>query len=207
MISITSQQLKEIAVNLPTDMCGLYAPLLSTAMDEFEVDTPRRAAAFIAHTCHESREYQRLVEDMNYKAERLMAVWPKRFPSLAFAQAYAHQPEKLANYVYAHRNGNGAPESGDGWRYRGRAIIGITGKANYETCGAGISLDLLSQPELLEQPVHAFRAGAWWWREHGLNALADANEFTRQTEVINGGRNGLVERKIYWGRAKQVLGA
>ncbi|MGA9771448.1 MAG: glycoside hydrolase family 19 protein [Blastocatellia bacterium] len=205
-MSISQEQLKRIAVNLPTTLCGLYAPLLATAMNEFEIDTPRRGAAFLAHTCHESQEYQRLVENMNYSAQRLMAVWPKRFPSLSYAQAYDHQPEKIANYVYANRNGNGSPESGDGWRYRGRAIIGITGKANYEPCGVGIGLDLVSHPELLEQPVHAIRAGAWWWSEHGLNALADASEFEEQTKVINGGLNGLAERKIYWARAKQVLG-
>ena len=207
MILITPDKLKRIAVNLSDEMCAHYAPLLLTAMEEFEIDNARRCAAFIAQTCHESQEYKRLVENLNYSAQRLMAVWPKRFPSMSFAQGYDRKPEKIANYVYANRNGNGAPETGDGWLYRGRAIIGITGKANYEPCGHGIGLDLVSHPELLEQPVHAFRAGAWWWREHGLNALADANEFTEQTKTINGGLNGLAERKVYWSRAKQVLAA
>ncbi|MEK9207537.1 MAG: glycoside hydrolase family 19 protein, partial [Patescibacteria group bacterium] len=110
------------------------------------------------------------------------------------------------NCVYANRIGNGNETSGDGWRYCGRGIIQITGKDNYKTCGIGLGLDLISSPELLEQPANAFRSGAWFWKSHNLNSLADKGDFLGITRIINGGTIGQEDRERYYIHAKIALG-
>jgi putative chitinase len=182
-------------------------------MDRFEVNDARRAAAFLAQLAHESVELTALVENLDYRAATLMRVWPKRFPTLAKAQAYEHDPEKLANYVYASRLGNGDEDSGEGYRYRGRGLIQLTGKGNYRAAGAALGLPLEDQPELLEQPAAASLSAAWFWRSHGLNELADDDnpdndeeDFETISIKINGGRAGLDSRKAYWHQARSALG-
>ena len=132
-----------------------------------------RVAAFLAQIAHESQELNRLVENLNYSAAALMSTWPKRFPTLADAEPYARQPERIANRAYANRLGNGAEQSGDGWRYRGRGIIQVTGRGNYHEIGAALALPLDVQPELLEQPANAALSASWFWKSHLLNPLAD----------------------------------
>ncbi len=142
-----------------------------------------------------------------------MRVFSKRFPTLEKATAYAHQPEKLANYVYAERLGNGDVASGDGWRYRGRGLLQITGRANYRSSEEALDLPLEQQPELLQDPVTAALAAGHFWKSHGLNALADDknddnddDDFVRISILIAGGREGLPSRQRYWARAKAALG-
>jgi len=141
-----------------------------------------------------------------------MQVWPRRFPTLKKARTYERNPEKLANYVYASRLGNGDEASGDGWRYRGRGLIQTTGRSNYRATGAALTLQLESEPTLLEEPDHASLSAAWFWKSHGLNELADAGgagdeeDFETISIRINGGRAGLESRKKYWQAAKDALG-
>ena len=125
---------------------------------------------------------------------------------------YERNPELLANYVYAKRLGNGDAASGDGWRFRGRGLIQLTGRGNYRSCGLAVTLPLETEPEQLETPEAAALAAAQFWQSRGLNHLADDQnddnddeDFVAITKVINGGTAGLTARRMYWVRAKAVL--
>jgi putative chitinase len=158
--------------------------------------------SFLAQTGYESAQYNRLSESLYYKtALRLMAVWPKRFPTQDSAAPYVANEEKLANFVYANRLGNGDVDSGDGFRFRGRGIIQITGRSNYTDAGTALGVDLSSDPDLLLDKNTAAMAAAWFWSSRGLNALADdmtddndLEDFTEITKRINGGTVGIQDR-------------
>jgi len=181
-----------------------YAPM-TLAMAEFEVNNTVRVAQFLAQVGHESMSLSDVEENLNYSAQRLMRVWPKRFPSIEKARYYEHAPERLANFVYGGRMGNGAYESGDGWRYHGRGPIQLTGGENYRKCGRALNLALVEQPDLLLEPKHGSRAAAWYFREHGCNEVADDVE--ECTQRINGGAHGLDDRRERYARAMTRLGA
>jgi len=133
-----------------------------------------------------------------------MRTWPSRFPSADVAEQFANNPEKIANKVYAGRMGN--TEDGDGWAYHGRGLIQLTGKDNYRNCGEGIGMDLISNPELLLQPKGAALSAGWFFNKHGLNALADAQDYETMTKRINGGTLGLDDRISKIKKALEVLG-
>ena len=204
----------QLTAFLPTlARVDVWTPALNAAMERFEITTPYRAAAFLAQVAHESAEFSRLTENLSYTAARLCAVWPNRFPTLQAAQPYERNPELLANYVYARRLGNGDAASGDGWRFRGRGLIQLTGRGNYRSCGVALALALESEPERLESPVGAALAAAQFWQSRGLNHLADDQnddnddeDFVKITKIINGGTAGLKSRQQYWARARMVLG-
>ena len=197
---LTVQTLRKVFPQCPDP--ELWAQALAPAMKRYGIDTPARMASFLAQTGHESAQFSRLSENLRYRsAKRLMQVWPKRFPSEAAAGPYVDNPEQLANFVYAKRLGNGDASSGDGYRYRGRGILQITGRSNYAAVGQALDLDLIGDPDLLLQPEHAAMSAAWFWDSRGLNALADdrtddddLEDFTRITRLINGGTVGLLQR-------------
>lgn len=208
-MQLTQQQLLLILPNA-RQVAGVFVPALNQAMARFSIVSPVRAAAFLAQVGHESTQLTRLVENLNYSAQGLANTWPTRFRGAdgkpnALAMQLQGNPEAIANSVYANRNGNGPETTGDGWRYRGRGLIQLTGRANYRAAGAGVGADLEQVPQLLEQPVYAARSAAWFWDEHGLNELADAGEFSAITKRINGGLNGQAERVALWETAKRVL--
>lgn len=180
---------------------------LNAAMVEFDITTWPRQAAFLANVAHESGECRRLEENLSYSAERLRAVWPGRFPSIEAAKDFARQPEKLANYCYGGRLGNIAP--GDGWKYRGRGLLQITGRTAYERCAGALNLPLAENPDLLLEPLNAARSAGWVWRDFkNLNPVADAGgevNFGRIVRSINGGLTGLDDRTLYWRKALDVL--
>ena len=170
-----------LAKQLATAMPSLRAPrvwlsMLSEAMERFEIASPACVATFLAQIAHESNECRNLEEDLRYAAETLLQMWPRHFPTLAEAQAYERNPEKLANYVYANRMGNGPPESCDGYRYRGRGLIRIVGRANYASAGAALEIDLERQPESLLEPRNAAMSAAWLWKKYGLNERRGTRE-------------------------------
>ena len=179
---------------------------LNETFQKYDISTPIRQAYFIGQCAHESNNFTRLEEGLNYSAARLMAVWPSRFPNLDVANQYANNPEKLANYVYAGRLGNGNEESGDGWRYHGRGLIQLTGKDNYANCGSGLGVDLLGNPNMLVDPKYAALSAGWFWNKKGLNALADAQDLDIMTKRINGGLLGLDDRKAKIAKALSILG-
>ncbi|EIU3227675.1 glycoside hydrolase family 19 protein [Pseudomonas aeruginosa] len=206
---ITEQQLLQIFPNAG-HRAGFFVPALNVAKERFGITAPVRVAAFLAQVGHESSQLTRLVENLNYSARGLAATWPSRYRGAdgkpnALALNLARHPQAIANNTYASRNGNGDDASGDGWRYRGRGLLQITGRLNYRAAGAGLGLPLEAEPELLEQPEFAALSAAWWWASHGLNELADRGEFAAITRRINGGTNGLEERLALWERAKAVL--
>lgn len=188
---------------------GQFVAPLNAAMLAYGITTPARQAAFLGQIGHESAGLSRLVESFAYRsALRLQEQFRRAFANFADACAVFDQgAQAIANRVYAGRNGNGDEASGDGWRYRGRGLIQITGRANYAAAGAALGLDLLSRPELLEQAEHACHASAWWWQAHGCNALADAGDARALTRRINGGLNGLDERIALMARAATLLRA
>lgn len=169
------------------------------------IDTPNEIASFVAQLAHESAEFTRLEENLSYSAQRLVQVWPRRFSSLALAQPCAHNPERLANRVYADRLGNGDEASGDGWRYRGRGPIQLTGRHNYAACAAGINEPLIDFPELLLVPRVGIRSACWYWRAKDLDLLDDDEDVTLETRRVNGGEHGLAQRKTYFDKTLALL--
>ncbi|WP_236214453.1 glycoside hydrolase family 19 protein [Metapseudomonas otitidis] len=212
-MQINEQQLLQILPNARRN-AGVFVSAINRAAARYDITSRVRLAAFLAQAGHESAELTRLVENLNYGAAGLANTWPVRFaldPTArprqpnGLAQRLERQPEAIANCVYADRMGNGPAASGDGWRYRGRGLFQITGRAQYQRCGNALGLPLVEHPELLERPEHAALSAAWFWEDNGLNALADAGDFEAVTRRINGGLNGLAERSILWGRARAVL--
>lgn len=165
----------------------------------FHIDTPARLAAFLAQTGHESARLSVVTESLNYSAAGLLATWPSRFTP-ATAAELARQPERIANHVYGGRMGNGDKASGEGWKYRGRGLIQLTGRANYRAARDGLRAllqivpDFEAMPELLEQPEVAALTAGWYWHDRRLNELADIGDMAGLTRKINGGTNGLAER-------------
>ena len=198
---ITVQQLLQILPNAG-QVAGVFVPVLNTAMSRYQIVGAKRIAAFIAQVGHESGHLTHLVENLNYSADALRRNWPSRF-SVELASAVARKPEQIANIAYGNRMGNRTP--GDGWMYRGRGLIQITGKNNYRACGEVLGLDLISQPELLERPQHACTSAAWYWATNGLNTQADAGKFDAIIQRINGGQNGAADRQALYARALKVI--
>ncbi|MFR0689552.1 glycoside hydrolase family 19 protein [Enterobacterales bacterium AE_CKDN230030158-1A_HGKHYDSX7] len=191
-------------------VAGVFLPALNEALPDFAIDTPWRVSAFLAQVGHESAQLTRCVENLTYSAQRLAAVWPRRFRSAdgsptALAREVAYQPERIANLVYAGRNGNGDEASGDGWRFRGRGLLQVTGRSNYRAVGEGLAQPFVARPQLLAEPRWACRSAAWWWQRHGLSELADGGRFDEITRAINGGLTGREERQHLWRRAREVL--
>jgi len=203
---MTDEQLRSI---MPQAPAGFLAPL-DAAMAEFHIDTPLRQAAFLAQVAQESGQLSRLVESLNYSDVALLAQWPRHF-TVETARQYGRvaghpaNQEMIANLAYADRNGNGDVASGDGWRYRGRGAIQITGKYNYDKCGRALGVDLVAYPELLAEPVQACRSAAWFWARNGLNSLADKKDVAGITRRINGGTTGLNDRLAYYQTALEAL--
>lgn len=191
---LTQQQLLRILPNA-RPVAGIFLPALNRAISRYKIDSRVRQAAFIAQIGHESGHLRRLVENLNYSAEGLAATWKERYQRVDGkpnnkANSLARRPEAIANDAYAGRNGNKA--AGDGWLYRGRGLLQITGRSNYSAAGAGLGLPLEDQPELLEQPEYAAMSAGWWWSQRGLNDLADSGRFQDIGSVINTGKPGRV---------------
>jgi len=170
-------------------------------------DTDHEVASFVAQVAHESKEFRTLQENLNYSAERLMVVWKKRFPTLDFAKDYEHNPEKLGNYVYANRNGNGDEASGDGYRFRGRGPLQITGRSHYSRCAGDIMSPIVFDPDLLLLPAIGIRSAIWYWQADGLDKVDDDDDVRLETRAINGGELGLADRQAYFDRYMQLATA
>lgn len=186
--------LTERTVAQLTGNAGLWLQPLNAAMLRWEISTPERAAMFLAQCAHESAGFQHLTENLHYSAAALLATWPHRFtPDEAVHMAY--NEELIAERAYGGRLGNGIEGSGDGFKYRGRGIIQLTGRENYRKAGQAIGVDLELRPEMALGPVTACQVAGWFWQTRGCNALADAGDFEGITRKINGGLNGLADRK------------
>ena len=204
---MTPVQLQKI---MPRADVGHWFLWLRNAMEFGKIDTPARRAAFLAQIAHESGELKRVEENLNYSAKRLRQVFGKYFPDDAIAETYAGKPELIANRVYANRLGNGNEASGDGWKFRGRGLLQLTGRDNYNLCNAVLrpKVDLIDKPETVAEPGMAAASAVWFWNRRGLSTKADEGTkaaFEWITLRINGGLNGLEDRLARWARAKEVL--
>ena len=172
-----------------------------------ELDTPLRLAHFLAQIAHETNGFSVLTENLNYSGNSLMRVFPRRFSDEAEAKTFAKQPERIANRIYGGRLGNGDEASGDGWRYRGRGFIGLTGRANYRALGDAIGVDIEADPDQVFDPEVSLAIAAAYWSSRGLNGRADTDDISQVTRIFNGGLLGLADRQRLLDLAKQTLGA
>lgn len=184
---------------------------INKACARFEINTIRRVAAFIAQMAHESGLQPAREENLNYSAQRLAQVWPKRFsdgkgqPNRR-AQELAHQPEMLANVVYANRLGNGPPESGDGWRFRGVGPLQLTGRASHWEFAQDMGMPANAALEAYLRTIEGgVMSAAWFWEANDINRLADTPGVSDETRRINGGDIGLADRKARFDRTVAAL--
>jgi putative chitinase len=168
---------------------------------------PIRLHFFMAQIGHESGGLTLVQENLNYTTERLCAVWPNRFPDLEAAKHCSNNPENLANTVYCGRMGNGPFETGDGWQYRGRGYIQLTGRDAYRHVGEIAGLDLEKSPDLASSPAHALRVACSFWRWKNLNEICDTGDFVKVTRRINGGTNGMADRNAWLDKVHRLLAA
>jgi putative chitinase len=176
-----------IACGVSPTQARIWADPLGQAMERFHIDSKVRIAAFIAQVAHESMNFTHTEENLYYtRPERIHAIWPSRVPTLADATTLARNPRALANRVYANRIGNGDEASGDGWRYRGRGLIQLTGRANYLRAKNALGFDYVANPDLVAQPEHAAITACWFWDDAGGNELADGSQIDALTRRING---------------------
>lgn len=177
---------------------------LESAMAKWGINNPLRAAAFLAQAAVESDELTHLDENLHYKSpERVRAIFKRYFVDLSDAdvRGFAESPEMFASRVYANRMGNGPEASGDGWKFRGRGIFQLTGRANYAAYGAQFA----ASPDLVSTEKYGADSAGWFWSGHGLNAMADSQDFRGITKAINGGYVGWVQRKSYYDIALGLL--
>lgn len=154
---------------------------------------PNRLANWLGQMAHETGGFRRLTENLTYTtAKGIQKTWPSRFPSIASATSFVRNPEALANKVYGGRLGN--TSEGDGWKYRGRGIIQLTGKANYQVYEDRLRMPFVANPDLVKDPIWAVTIAILYWHDKGLNALADKDDRKQITRRINGGQNGLTDR-------------
>jgi putative chitinase len=179
---------------------------LSQALPDYDITTPKRIAAFIAQCAHESGNFKFLKENLNYQAASLMKVWPHYFPTMEIANQYAHNQDRIANRAYANRMGNGDELSGDGSKYRGRGLIQLTGKNNYQSFADSIQTPVEQVPEYLATFEGAVQSACWFWENNNLNQWADNGDILTITKKINGGILGLDDRIARYQRALQILG-
>ena len=191
---------------------GEWCDVLNQMLPKYGITTPERIASFISQCAHESGDFKLLEENLNYREETLLRVFPRYFgPGKQNAAAYAKNPEKIANYVYMDKNRSasgalGNTQEGDGWRFRGRGLKQVTGRANYTTFGKAIGKTAEEVADYLETKEGALVSALWFWQSRGLNEVADTGDVVRVTKIINGGDIGLEDRRQRYVQALAILG-
>ena len=202
---ITIEQLQACFPYTKADRIEYFHEGICQTFQVFDIDNPRRQAAFLAQTGHESGGLNLTEENLHYKAATLGRLWPRLFPEAVAAEYAAKGPQAIASRAYGGRMGNGPEETGDGWAYRGRGLMQLTGKDNYAACSDALGMDLVSDPDQVSQNPVAVLSAGWFWDTHHLNALADAEDLTTMTKRINGGTIGLEERVANYQHMIQIL--
>jgi putative chitinase len=206
-MELTKQQLKELLPKNP--YIDHWFDALSQLLPDYEINTPQRIAAFIAQCSHESGGFTSLQENLNYKPATLRKLFGKYFPTDALAEEYCSKPNKqeaIANRVYASRMGNGNEASGDGYKYRGRGLIQLTGKSNYIAFADSLEISPENASDYLATFEGAAQSACWFWEANNLNQWADKGDIVTLTKRINGGTIGLEDRIKHYEHALQVLG-
>jgi len=207
MMELTLDQLKQLLPKNP--YVDHWHNALSQLLPDYEINTARRIAAFIAQCSHESANFTALKENLNYRWQTLRKLFPKYFPTDELAQQYASLPNKqeaIANRIYGGRMGNGLEETGDGFRFCGRGLIQLTGKQNYTWFAASLSITVEEASEYLQTFEGAAQSACWFWETNKLNQWADAGDMVTLTKRINGGTIGLDDRIKHYEHALHVLG-
>lgn len=189
---ITEQELQRVIGK--NTYLSEWTRCINLILPDYQIDSKLRLSAWLAQTAHESGKFTRVTENLNYRWESLRRVFPKYFPDDNTAKRYAHQKEAIANRVYANRMGNGSEQSGDGWKYRGRGLIQLTGKNNYTLFANSIGYSLEETTQYLETFEGAVQSSCWFWDHNNLNPIADRGDMVTLTKRINGGTNGLEDR-------------
>jgi putative chitinase len=205
--NLTAEALAD-CMGCSTTRAAIWVPFLHKAMACYGIEKPIRMAAFLAQVAHESDGLKSLEENLNYSADGLLKTWPNRFTP-AEAREYARNPERIANKAYARAElGNGPESSGDGWRFRGSGLFQLTGRDAFRRFGKAHGIDAERHPEMVRaQDWPAAMAAAWEWDSKKLWAFADRDDIDSVSKKLNGGTNGLEERRIHYVRAKKILGA
>jgi putative chitinase len=206
-MELTTEQLKLLLPKNP--YITYWYNALSQLLPDYEINTSKRVAAFIAQCAHESGGFLVLKENLNYRWQSLRKLFPKYFPTDELAQDYASRPNKqeaIANRIYANRMGNGPEESGDGYRFCGRGLIQLTGRDNYSWFAASLGIDVIEATEYLTTFEGAAQSACWFWETNKLNQWADKGDIVTLTKRINGGTIGLDDRIKHYEHALHILG-
>lgn len=187
---ITIQQIIKTTQSSVSGVTAHYSSLMDT-MKRFDINTPRRIAAFISNIAYETNGFRAFIENLNYSEQGLLSVFPRRFTP-EMAKIYARKPKDIANLVYGNRYGNTQPD--DGWKYRGRGGFQVTFKDNYKLMSSALKVDFVMNPDLIMQPPYAMLTSGVFWNMHKLNSIADAGDILTVCRRINGGTNGLQKR-------------
>jgi putative chitinase len=202
-MNITSEQFSLLFPN--NKEASAWTDALNSILPQYNINTIHRVAGFLAQCGHESNGFTVLSENLNYGAAGLKTVFGKYFKTTDPLQ-YERKPEKIANHVYCNRMGNGDEASGDGWKYRGRGPIQITGKNNYTSFSADMGIDVMASPDMVSMNKRiALLSAVWFWNKNDLNTIADNNDIKGMTQRINGGVNGLAERTKLYNKALGIL--
>ena len=196
---ITKEQLVAICPGCEA-RADAHLPFLTSAMQRYGINTRLRVAMFVAQVLHETGGLTHMRENMNYSAQGLINTFSKYFKKTE-ALVFARKPEMIGNRAYANRFGNGPESSGDGYKFRGGGYFHLTFRDNYAEFSKEVSMDLVSKPELIATPEFASLSAGWFWKTRKLNVFADAGDLKRCTAVLNGGFNGLEQRRLYYERA------
>ena len=200
----------------------VWLPYFNSILPNFSIDTPLRVAAFLSQVGHESGGLALLEENLNYSAEALANVWPKRYAKTLQNGVYAknpvgrylpsnlalqiaRKPVLIASNTYANRMGNGSVESQEGWKYRGMGLLQLTGKSNYAELTLNTGIDFVSNPDLLKEPAYALISACFFWKNNNLNRFADKKDIESLSKAINGGLIGLEHRKALYAKACKTL--
>ena len=197
------QQFQAIVGNNP--YAEHWVEALEKCWPDYDITTPLRQAAFMGECCVESAKFTAIQENLNYRAASLNAQWKSHFPTLEIAQQYEHKPEQIANKAYENRMGNGPEESGDGWKFRGKGLIQLTGRTNYQGFADSISMNIDDAAAYLETFEGCVQSACYFWESHNLNALADQGNIDQISHIINGGTLGQDERRHFYQVALHVL--
>jgi putative chitinase len=203
---ITLEILQKLCPQTKPAVLKKYAESLHETAEYYDMYVnKKRAAAFIAQVAHESGGFNFVKENLNYSAKGLRTTFKKYFADESTANAYAKQPIKIANKVYANRMGNGDEASGDGYKYCGRGLIQLTGKQNYTKFAADLGISVDETVAYLETPEGAVSSAGWFWDNNNLNSYCDKDDFVGLTKRINGGTIGLEDRKHHYELALSLL--
>ena len=202
---LSTDQMKTIIPDMNWGKAQAYLPHLNTVLPKYDINTNLRRAHFLAQLSHESGGLHYSEENLNYSAKALRITFKKYFETDELAQEYERQPEKIANRVYANRMGNGDEASGDGWKYRGRGLIQLTGKENYQNFSKDNGIDCVSNPDLILEPEWALTSACWYWKKRNINKYADADDLHMVTKRVNGGTIGILHRQHYLEAYKRLF--